>query len=127
MAPQPARRPEHLARDGIVGHPQDRFALLDQRNRDAEFRNALDELLGAVERIDDPHPPALQAGFAVGGFFRKPAVVRKWIVEQALQRAIRFEVGLGYRVVLALGGDFVTTPPPMAAQNLARRARRPSR
>ena len=56
----------------ITGTPS-----LGQRDRDDELRHALDEFLGAVERIDDPYAIALKPLVVVGGLLGKPSVVGK--------------------------------------------------
>src|ERR1022692_677347 len=46
-----------------VHHAQNSAALLDQCNIDREFAIAFDELLGAIQRIDQPIAPcAIRAG-----------------------------------------------------------------
>ena len=94
MTSNAARRPIHLALDGIVGDAEHRHSVFDQRDRDRELGNAVDELLGAVERIDDPHAPAFQAVVVVGGLFREPSVSGKRIAQQFLIALIGLEVGL---------------------------------
>ena len=44
---------EHLVGDRIEDHGRDELALALQRDRDGEMRNAVQEVGGAVERIDD--------------------------------------------------------------------------
>ena len=39
---------------GHADHPEHRFAVFDQRDVDRELAVAADELLGAVERVDQP-------------------------------------------------------------------------
>ncbi len=48
------RRVVHHFQHRRIDHAQHRFALLNQRDIDREFAIALDELFGAVERIDQP-------------------------------------------------------------------------
>ncbi len=119
MTSHSTRRPVHLALDGIVSHAENRHAVLDQRNRNREFRNAVDELLGPVKRIDDPHAPAFEPRVVVHGLFGEPAVFGKRIVQQLLDRAIGLEIGGSDRIVDPLRSDFVAAPSPMPAQNFS--------
>ena len=47
------RGPNFLAHR-IVNYPDDDFSHETQRNRNAEMRNAVEIIYGAVERINDP-------------------------------------------------------------------------
>ena len=44
----------HFFADRIVNHADNYFALGPQRDRDAEMRDAVEIIYGAVERIDHP-------------------------------------------------------------------------
>ena len=75
------RRPDFFTHR-IVNYPDDDFALEAQRNRNAEMRNAVEIIHGAIERIDDP----LMIAFLIAhnSFFAIKRVLGKF-----LQRAIR--------------------------------------
>src|SRR5208337_4684747 len=124
MTSESARRPEKLAPDRIIGHAQDRHSILGQRDRNAELGYALDELLGPVERIDDPYPARLEPRAVVGGFLGEPSVIRKIRPQDLFDRAVGLEVGAGDRVVPSLQAQLVGPALPVAAQNLTGRARR---
>jgi hypothetical protein len=49
--------------------------VLDERDADAELRDLLRELLGAVEGIDHPDPRALQAVRRVGSLWIYPLTI----------------------------------------------------
>src|SRR5690606_26579367 len=50
----PLLRCIHLIRDGIVDQPGNKLTLTLEADRNGEQRNAMEEIRGAVERIDDP-------------------------------------------------------------------------
>ena len=63
-----------IARHRRLHHAEHRHAVLDQRDVDGELAIALDELAGAVERIDQPQPPPFAAHARrriLGGFLRQ--------------------------------------------------------
>ena len=60
---------------GIVDHPGDDRALARQPDRDRELRDAVQEIGGAVERIDDPGV-GLVGALAVAAFLADEAVAR---------------------------------------------------
>jgi hypothetical protein len=49
-------------------------AVDDERHRHAPLRNTHDKLAGPVDRVDDPHPGAVEAARIVGSLFRQPAL-----------------------------------------------------
>ncbi len=63
------RRVVHHFQHRRIDHAQHRFALLNQRDIDREFAIALDELFGAVERIDQPVALPVLAHFPGGRIF----------------------------------------------------------
>src|SRR6185503_11354657 len=63
---------EELVIGGIVDQPRDRRALAHQRDRDREVRNAVQEVGGAVERIDHPGV-GLVAALAAAAFLAEKA------------------------------------------------------
>ena len=66
---------EHLFGDRIVDEAGDDDAVALERDRDGEMRNAVQEVGGAVERIDDPGM-GLVGAFALAAFLAEEAVVR---------------------------------------------------
>src|SRR5690606_30116322 len=69
-------RPVTFPGDGYAHHGHDRPAVLDERDVDGKLPVALDEFLGAVERIDDEAarvmlPLAVAAGFLFLGDDRR--------------------------------------------------------
>src|SRR5690606_6907245 len=53
----PRRGPYPLSERGQIDDPQDRTALVQQGDQRPEKRNAMDEGLGAVDRVDHPGAP----------------------------------------------------------------------
>ncbi len=56
----PAHGVEELIGGGIEHRAEHRHAVLDQRGRDRPFRHVTQEGVGAVDRVDHPHPAALE-------------------------------------------------------------------
>ena len=81
--------------------------MVGEANRDAEFRNLVDELLGAIQRIDDPNPLLAQALLAVDGFLGEPSVIGKGVGENRLDGTVSFGIGNGDRVIFSLRSDLV--------------------
>ena len=89
-----------LVHDRIVDHAGDDLALALQSQRNGEDRNAVQEIGGAIERIDDP---AMGASRAVGGagFLGQEAIARPRLGEFLDQRLLGLPVG---------GGDEIARP-----------------
>ena len=85
----------------IAGHGQ-RTTVLDQRHQDVELPGALDELLGAVDRIDDPAPRNAQAVIVVLTLFAQDRVVGKTLGQDGTNRLVGGEVRVGYGRPIAL-------------------------
>ena len=82
---------------GIVDHAGDDGALALQADRDRELRDAVQEVGGAVERIDDPGV-ALVGAFAAAAFLADEAVARPRLGEVLVQHFLGALVGLGDEV-----------------------------
>src|SRR5260370_24751749 len=119
MASQAARGPKEFFLDRIVSHAQYGTAIFSERDCHDEFGHSLDELFGAVERVDNPYALALQAIAIVGGLLREPSVMRELPAKTRLERIVGLEIGGGDGIVVALGIDFILVVSPMAAQDLA--------
>ena len=63
--------PEHLVAQRLVDDAGDDLAVALERDRDREMRDAVQEIGGAVERIDDP------AVMRVGALRLPPSSMRK--------------------------------------------------
>ncbi len=71
MAPQGVKQ---LAMVGVVDHADDRFAVGDDRQRQAPGVQAVEETAGAIDGVDHPqHSRVGQAGAA----FAEKAILRK--------------------------------------------------
>ena len=117
---------EHLLVRRIVDQAGDHGAFALERNRDGEVRDAVQEIGGAIERIDDPRM-RLVGAFAAAAFLTEKAVARPCLhqlcvegffgatvggrheIGRALQRDLQFfqfaEVAFDRARGLARGGD----------------------
>jgi len=95
----PASRPPHLLRDRIVGDAYNRFAFVGEADRHAKFRHLIYELLGAVERIDDPYA-ALAERSSLSTVSSEAIRNREnaW-VRNRLDSAVGFGIGDGDRII----------------------------
>src|SRR5260370_38313388 len=119
MASQAARGPKEFFLDRIVSHAQSGNDIFSERDCNGEFGHSLDELFGAVERVDNPYALALQAIAIVGGLLREPSVMRELPAKTRLERIVGLEIGGGDGIVVALGIDFILVVAPMAGPGLA--------
>ena len=91
---------EQLVVGRIVGQPGDDRAVALQRDRDRKMRNAVQEVGGAVERIDDPAMGLVGAGMRAA-FLAQEAVIRPRLGK--LLAHDRFGLAVG-------GGDEIARP-----------------
>ena len=82
---------------GVVDHAGDDGVLALQADRDRKLRDAVQEVGGAVERIDDPGV-ALVGAFAAAAFLADEAVARPRLGEVLVQHFLGALVGLGDEV-----------------------------
>src|SRR5260370_41069730 len=116
MASQAARGPKEFFLDRIVSHAQYGNAIFSERDCHDEFGHPLDELFGAVERVDNPYPLALQAIAIVGGLLREPSVMRQLPAKTRLERIVGLELGAGHGLYLGRSYDFILRVPPTAVR-----------
>src|SRR4051794_7620048 len=76
----------------IVDHAGNDGALTLQRDRDRELRDAVQEIGGAVERIDDPGVALVGAG-AVAAFLTEETVTRPGLVKVGVEHFLGALVG----------------------------------
>ena len=69
----------------------------DQPDRDRDLGRAGDQLLGAVDRVDDPDELATQSGAIVDGFLGEPAAAGEQRDELAFQERIDDGIDGGHR------------------------------
>src|SRR5947199_229946 len=98
-----------LGREGlvvrrIVDQPGDRRALAHQPDRDGEVRNAVQEVGGAVERIDHPGV-GLVAALAVATFLAEKAIARPRLQQLGAQDVFGAVIGGGDEVGRAFERD----------------------
>ena len=79
---------------GIVDHAGDHRALALQPDRNRKLRNAVQEVGGAVERIDDPGV-GLVVAFAGAAFLADEAVTRPRLGEVGVEHLLGAPVGHG--------------------------------
>jgi hypothetical protein len=96
--------PEHLVLGGVVDHGADDLALVFQRDRDRPVRQAVQEVGGAVQRIDDPAPGRVLAP-VLAGFLAQPAIGRAAAQQIFLDHPLGLAVGLGHEIARTLGRD----------------------
>ena len=85
----------------IVDQARDHHAFALQADRDREMRNAVQEIGGAVERIDDPGV-ALVGAFARAAFLADETVARPRLGEILVQHFLGALVRLGDEIRRAL-------------------------
>src|SRR5260370_26923378 len=112
MASQAARGPKKFFLDRIVSHAQYGNAIFSERDCHDEFGHSLDELFGAVERVDNPYALALQAIAIVGGLLREPSVMRELPAKTRLERIVGLEIGGGRGSVIAPVIEFILAVRP---------------
>jgi hypothetical protein len=84
-----------------------RSAVLN-RDRDAILRKTVDEIGGAVERVDDPAVLGIRHR-KIPGLLAQHRVVGVGLAQDLDDRCFRGAVDLGDEVVLALGADLQRT------------------
>jgi hypothetical protein len=85
---------------GVVHTPSDLLAVLDQSNGDTRFRDAVDELACAIDRIHNPNPWSAETIRRGNGLHREPSFVVGW--KGASENAIHREVCLCQRAAARL-------------------------
>ena len=95
---------EKLVGDRIVDHAGDDGAGALQPDRDGELRNAVQEIRGAVERIDDPGVGAVGA-LVLAAFFAEEAVARAGLGEFGAKCFLGLAIGGGDEIARALERD----------------------
>ena len=85
---------EQVVVGGIVDEACDQFAFALKPDRHREVRNAVQEVGGAVERIDDPHI-GLVGALARAAFLADEAVAGPGLGQFVVERLLRALVGRG--------------------------------
>jgi hypothetical protein len=86
----------------LVHDTELRAAVDGQADHHRELAVARDELLGAVERIDEPAAPGSHRVTVVEVLLRDDAVTREALAQLRDDEGVGAPVGLGHRVGLAL-------------------------
>jgi hypothetical protein len=89
---------------GVVDASGNRPAVFDESNRDTPLGDAVDELAGAIDRIDDPYPSSVEAVQGVNGLLREPSLTVGW--KDAHENSVHGEVCLCQRVATRLQRGF---------------------
>ena len=97
-------RGEQLVVDRIVDDGGDDLALALQGDGDGKERNAVQEVAGAVERVDDPAVGLVRA-LDHAALLHQEAVARAGLGQLPVQRLLGAVVGAGGEVGRALDGD----------------------
>jgi len=101
------RMPDHAGHRRLHDR-QDRHACVDQCKVDGEFALALDELAGAVQRVDQPQARPLtshQCRHVLGGFLREDGDVRRQSLESGEDAVMRGEIRRRQRRAVVLVRD----------------------
>ena len=95
---------EQFAERRVVHEPEPQHAVLQVADRHAPARHAAYERLGAVDRIDDPHP--VRVGQPAGaGLLAEERVAGKLFRDASREQQLDLHVGLGDHVLRAFGSD----------------------
>ena len=97
-----ASRGEQLLAAGVVDDAHLELVADLQGDRHREHGKAVQEIGGAVERVDDPHELVARV---VPAFLGQEAVVRIALADAVDDRRFRGEVHLGHELVARLGAD----------------------
>ena len=101
LASLPACGAEKLAERRQVDCPDDRQALAFEADQNAIQRHAIDECLGAIDRIENP--AMRRAGIGLTLFLAQNAVVRIACGDQLAHQALGLAVRDGHRRIVGLG------------------------
>jgi hypothetical protein len=101
MTAKTARPPEQLAPHRVVRYAKHRLMILGQRNRDRKLRHPADELLGAVQRVDDPDACTLEPFLVVLALFGEPSIAWKRFAQNRSDRTVGLQVGRRHGIVAA--------------------------
>ena len=113
-------RPEQLVRNRLVDDARDDLFLALERNRNRKMRHAVQEVRGAVERIDDPAVAAVTLRLAA--FLTEEAVVRPHARQLGAQGALGLDVGMAHEIARTLFRDLqMLDLAEVALQALGRR------
>src|SRR6266852_3138459 len=113
-------RPEELAADGIVDDPRRDLPVLLEGDEHGPDRDMADEVLGAVDGVDDP--PS-RRGPLLAKFFAEEAAVGEGAAQEVADGLLGLAVGLGHRRLVGLDGD-LDAAAIVAEGDLAGRPRR---
>src|SRR5215203_4510343 len=84
----------------LVGDRDDRASIDYESNEHVELAGLVDELVGTVDRIDDPDPRISLARFIVDAFLGQKRVTRKGVVDGLADDPVCGKIGIGnYRTV----------------------------
>lgn len=86
-----ARRDKTVAASGIQDHSADRLPSSVVSDRDAELRNPMQEIIRAVDRIDDPQMLCIRVGEVC--FLGQDRMVRELAPNNFDNRVLRFDIG----------------------------------
>src|SRR6185369_8466728 len=98
-----AHGPIKHPRQRLINHTQHALSFFGQSNLNREVAVAVDEAVGAVERIDHPDARFIQPSFGVDRFFRKDSIVRKYTLQTVNDHLVGNGVSLSYRLDVVSG------------------------
>ena len=88
---------ELLLTTDVDDNPHQRLTVVPERNRNRHLRDAVDEVHGPVEGIDDPHPPPPPVGLPAA-FLGEDRIVRKVGGDHIGDRDLGLTVDSGHRI-----------------------------
>src|SRR5882762_277273 len=97
---EPARGIDQLIQGRKINRSQDRLAIDLQANEDRIERNAMNNGIGAINRIDNP--TTLRCSDLLAFFFAKNAIVGKGLLDTDAQKPFGFPIGTGHKRVVSL-------------------------
>ncbi len=114
MRPTAARGGEDLLAHGVVDHRMFQAPADLAGDRDCEDRHGVQEIRGAIQRIDDPHRLAVAADAAL---FRQKSMIGVGLADTGDDLPLGGLVHLGHEVIAPLGGDRQGVHPLQAADD----------
>ena len=100
-----ARRREQVVANRVEDHALRDHAFVRERDGNAVLRKAVEEICGAVERVDDPHMLGRQILVATRAFLGEDRVIRIGRMQGFDDDPLGLAVDFTHVILRALGGD----------------------
>ncbi len=89
----------------MAGDSHDGSAIHRQGEKDIELTGAIDEVLGAIERVGDPTAPDREAGGIVGALLGEEGIAWICLADALADDPVGGKIGVGHRRVVAFSPD----------------------